>query len=160
MTHDHQPSLARRSVLRTVGHSAWAVPAISVIGAAPAFAATGDVTITGVIVAAELVNNSEIAAVATLTNNGPEELLPNSLSITFQTETGSLSWTSWGRQETWVRVINEESVSSFNHSAGVGLVTYTLPRLRIWSLQGSGSIRVALQFNGVPIGSTVVERND
>lgn len=34
--------LSRRTVLRTAAHAAWAVPAIQLVSAAPAFAASGD----------------------------------------------------------------------------------------------------------------------
>lgn len=76
MTHAAEPHVRRRSLVRTAAHAAWAVPAITVVTAAPAFADSTIDDLTEAVLGVERTADGGYvrAYVPTVTNDGPRDL--------------------------------------------------------------------------------------
>lgn len=74
---------SRRAVVRTAAHAAWAVPAIQIAAAAPAFASSAVRDIINPIV--NFTTSAQVNSVAQgmfVTNDGPGDLAPDTIELT------------------------------------------------------------------------------
>ncbi len=80
-----QRHLSRRTVLRTAAHAAWVVPAIQVVGLAPAFAAASDVLLLTPASSGQWTNNrkSMTASVPVKNNSTTDPTVALQLTVTF-----------------------------------------------------------------------------
>lgn len=114
-----EPLVGRRAITRTVAHAAWALPAIQIAAAAPAYAATS--TTTGiqnpnVSLSQDTTNGATKtpgASGITVTNPGPNPLAANTVLLTLTINGGNAN-TVWGSPTV------SPSTSNWVYLSGVG----------------------------------------
>lgn len=145
MTHDdRQRGVQRRTLVRGAAHAAWAVPAVTAVSAAPAFATStiDDLTDGLLSLSYSAADRSVSVGVTQVTNDGPRALPANTvyLAMTLTTTRGRWftnnivrqqgDWGAWDFNTTYVRFRYGASVPI---GAGLPLGGYVVPLFDVTS---------------------------
>jgi hypothetical protein len=161
------PHLSRRTLIRTAAHTAWVVPVISAVSAAPAFAASQDVL---TVTAAPLTWGTETVSgtptvyldVRVTVTNGPGGTLPSAVQVQITsiadgpaTVSRVLRRTGTGVTEgTWNPNGDSTSPYSFTRSTNLANNATTFVTLRIrWRSTRAPATGATVTVSGTVTGS-------
>lgn len=146
--------LSRRTVLRTAAHAAWAVPVISAISAAPAFAATSDVF---TVVTALTVAPNRLSGVLTVsvTNPAGGTLPANGVAVVVSAITRTTNRPSVTRNVRAVSGSVQDPSSSWTPTSFTGGIPYTVTNASIPDGTTSSFALTITFAAAIPLGRTV-----